>query len=357
MITISLCMIVKNEEDVIARCLESAKDIVDEIIIVDTGSTDKTKEIASAYTANIYNFKWIDDFSAARNYAFSKANKEYILWLDADDIILELDRENFKQLKETIDNSINVVMMKYNVGFDANGNVTLSYFRERLSKRSCNFKWKDPIHEYLETFGRIINSEIAITHRKEHPAPAGRNLAIYTNIIAKGKTLSPRGLFYYARELYYNKIFDKAIEYFNKFLDTKKGWVEDNISACFDLSICYDTVHDTDNMLKTLLKSFQYDTPRAEICCQLGNLYFAKLDYTRAIVWYKIALDLKKPTESWGFISHDYWGYIPSIQLCVCNDKLGNLSEAIKYNNKAAEFKPDSPAVAQNRSYLESISK
>ena len=73
MITISLCMIVKNEKDTLGRCLESVKDIVDEIVIVDTGSSDETKEIAGRFTSNIYDFEWIDDFSAARNYSFSKA--------------------------------------------------------------------------------------------------------------------------------------------------------------------------------------------------------------------------------------------------------------------------------------------
>ena len=91
---ISLCMIVKDEQDVIERCLESVKDVVDEIIIVDTGSTDKTKQIVSKYTDKIYDFEWVNDFAKARNYSFSKATKDYILWLDADDVILkEVDRE------------------------------------------------------------------------------------------------------------------------------------------------------------------------------------------------------------------------------------------------------------------------
>lgn len=67
MATVSLCMIVKNEEKVLGRCLDSAKEIADEIIIVDTGSTDRTKEIAAEYTEKIYDFEWNDDFSAARN--------------------------------------------------------------------------------------------------------------------------------------------------------------------------------------------------------------------------------------------------------------------------------------------------
>ena len=72
MVTISLCMIVRNEEDVLERYLKSIADVVDEIIIVDTGSVDKTKEIAKKFTDHIYDFPWVDDFSAARNFAFSK---------------------------------------------------------------------------------------------------------------------------------------------------------------------------------------------------------------------------------------------------------------------------------------------
>lgn len=65
-------MIVRNEEDVLGRCLASVSDLVDEIIIADTGSTDRTKEIAAQYTEKIFDFPWIDDFSAARNAAFAK---------------------------------------------------------------------------------------------------------------------------------------------------------------------------------------------------------------------------------------------------------------------------------------------
>ena len=144
MVTISLCMIVKNEEDVLGRCLECVRGIVDEIIIVDTGSIDNTKKIALEYTDKIYDFNWIDDFSAARNNAFSKATKDYILWLDADDMILEEDIKKFKDLKQILTQDVDNVMMMYNVGFDENGTVTLSYFRERLSKRINNTMWMEP---------------------------------------------------------------------------------------------------------------------------------------------------------------------------------------------------------------------
>ena len=90
--------------------------------IVDTGSTDATKQIAARYTSRVYDFVWVDDFAAARNFSFSKATKEYILWLDADDVFLESDRKAFEDLKHTLDPSTDLVMMKYHVGFDAQGN-------------------------------------------------------------------------------------------------------------------------------------------------------------------------------------------------------------------------------------------
>ena len=141
-ISISLCMIVKDEEQTIAKCLESVKGIVDEII-VDTGSTDATKEIVKKYDAKIYDFEWIEDFSAARNFAFSKATKEYILWLDADDIIATEDRKKFLQLKDTLHRSTDAVSMHYYLTFDAEGKPTHSLRRYRLVKKVEIFNGMD----------------------------------------------------------------------------------------------------------------------------------------------------------------------------------------------------------------------
>ena len=107
MIEISLCMIVKNEEKILTRCLDSVADLVDEIVIVDTGSTDATKKIAANYTDKIYDFTWVDDFSAARNFAFSKAEKDYIYTADADEVIDEENRKRFRELME-----LHIILMK-----------------------------------------------------------------------------------------------------------------------------------------------------------------------------------------------------------------------------------------------------
>ena len=84
---ISLCMIAKNEENYLEKCLNNIKNSVDEIIIVDTGSNDKTMEIAKKFTNKVYNFRWNNDFSEARNFSLKKAAKDWILMLDADESI------------------------------------------------------------------------------------------------------------------------------------------------------------------------------------------------------------------------------------------------------------------------------
>ncbi len=351
---ISLCMIVKNEENIIDKCLVSVQDIVDEVIIVDTGSTDRTKEIARKYTDAIYDFEWIDDFSAARNFSFGKATKDYILWLDADDILQPKDRAEFKSLKETLHSSVDAVMMKYNTGFDTQGNVTFSYFRERLVKRSCLFQWREPVHEYLEISGNIINSDVCITHTKTAYAPTNRNLSIFEKLLSQGKELSLRGLYYYARELKDNGRFHEAIEYFNRFLLSGKGWVEDNIAACSELARCFGEEEMQEQQFLALTRSFIYDTPRAEICCQIGYIYKTRGDYYKAVFWFQLATTLKKPENSWGFFQNDFWGYVPCIELSVCYDRLGCRKEAERYNELAGKYKPNDPAVEYNRIYFES---
>lgn len=355
MVNISLCMIVRNEEDVIGRCLETVFDLVDEIIIVDTGSTDRTKEIAAIYTDKIYDFEWIDDFSAARNYSFSLANSSYCMWLDADDIMTEENREMFAKLKEQLTNETDAVMMKYNTGFDEKDNVTFSYYRERIVKKKFGLHWIGAVHEVISTKGNIMYSECAVSHKKLHPSDPDRNLRIFEGLIKKGITLDPRQEFYYGRELYYHKRFIDAISVFEKFLDEGEGWLENKIDACKHCAYCHYGLEQGDKALMALLRSFSYDIPRAEICCDIGRHMFDRQLYETAIYWYLQALSCKREDGRGGFVSPDDYGYIPCIQLCVCYSRMGNIKTAVQYNEEAGKYKPNSEAVIKNRAYFATL--
>lgn len=347
-------MIVKDEEKTLARCLDCVKDIVDEINIVDTGSDDKTKEIASRYTKNLFDFKWIDDFAAARNFAFGKATSDYIFWLDADDVLLPADQAGLKLLKETLDSSVDAVMMKYNLGNNENDEINCTYYRERLLKRSRGFLWHSPVHEYFDISGNIVTADIAVTHKRMHPI-TDRNLKIFEKMRVQNENLSDRDCFYYARELHNNRRFDEAIEYYNRFLDTDNGLLSNYVDASVNLYSCYLLKNDQKNALRALFRSFEHGLPRAEVCCQIGYFYKNQKDYEKAIYWFGTASRIKRPEKSWGSILLDCYGYMPNMELCACSFRMGKVEEALKYNNKAGKFKPGDEMVSHNRKFLKEL--
>ena len=357
MITISLCMIVRNEEDTLPRCLKSVQGIADEIIVVDTGSTDSTQEIAKQFTDQVYTFPWTDDFSAARNFAFSKGTKEYLLWMDADDLLLEEDRERFLQLKETLSPQVDVVMMPYRVAFDASGAPTFSYYRERLLKNHQGFWWEGRVHEAITIHGRVEYSEAGITHKKLHPGDPDRNLRIYQDMLAKGQTLSPREEFYYSRELVDHRHYEEAARMLEQFLNNPAGWVENKLDACRLLAGCYRQLGRKEERLQALLRGLSLAVPRGELCCELGQYFFEENRYPEAVFWYETALSRPRLDHLGGFVLPDCYGFIPAIQLCVCLDRMGRREEAVLYNELAATFRPDAKEVAYNRAYFARLSE
>ncbi|MDR1927204.1 MAG: glycosyltransferase family 2 protein [Oscillospiraceae bacterium] len=351
--TVSLCMIVKDEEAVLARCLSGVKALVDEIIIVDTGSGDKTKEIARQFTGGIYDFAWNDNFAAARNFAFSKGTGDYLMWLDADDILLPEDAARFLALKNSLPPDVDTVMMKYNIAFDEQGKPTFSYFRERLLRNCPQAHWEGAIHEVIAPFGKILHSDICITHRRKAHTDPLRNLHLFERLLANGQTLSPREQFYYARELYYNARFAESAAAFEAFLGDGKGWIENNIEACRVLAQCYAALRLPEQALHSLLRSFTYDCPRAELCCELGYHFFVQQAYPKAIFWYKTALLCARNDHSGAFTLEDCYGYLPHLQLCVCYDRLGQRAQAILHNEEAGKLRPQAAAYLHNKAYFE----
>lgn len=351
--TISLCMIVKNEEDVLARCLNSVCDLVEEIIIVDTGSTDKTREIAKAYTPYVYDFAWQDDFALARNFAFSKATMDFCMWLDADDILKENDRQGFLKLKESLALDVDVVMMVYNTGFDEQDHPTFSYNRERIVRNHRGFVWQGAVHEVIVPRGKILYSKVAVSHKKLHPSDPMRNLRIYESMLQKGQKLGAREKFYYARELYYHKRYAQAVAELTGFLHEGKGWVENNIEACITLFDCYMALEKEEEAIKSLFYSFCYDKPRSEVCCKIGGFMEHKKRWNEAVFWYECALLNDKSTRKGGFMLPDCYDYLPHIQLCVCYYQLGRLDKAVYHNELAGKIKPYSQAYLHNKAFFE----
>lgn len=352
MITVSLCMIVKNESAVLGRCLDSVCDLVDEIIVVDTGSTDGTKQIAKRYTDNIYDFIWQDDFSAARNESFAHATMQYCLWLDADDVLLETDRRAFALLKQTLSPDVDVVMMPYHTAVDANGKPQFVYERERLLRREANFVWQGAVHEVVTPSGKVVHSQAAVTHQKMGSGDPDRNLRIYQGLLAKGHELDAREQFYYARELKYHAQWGAAEQQLRQFLQREDAWVENRLEACRDLAHCLEQQGQVQPAMEALLRSLVWDVPRAETCCELGRLFMAGQQWQQAVYWYEQALQCPRKEQEGGFVQEECYGYLPCIQLCVCYDHLGQWRRAEQYNRQAERFRPGDASCAYNRKYF-----
>ncbi|MEE9174603.1 MAG: glycosyltransferase, partial [Thermodesulfobacteriota bacterium] len=179
--TISLCMIVKDEEEFLPRCLESVKDHVDEIIIVDTGSTDSTVEIAKRYNAKIYHHAWENSFSKARNYSLKYATCDWILILDADE---EIEKEDARKLREVIKDPVgcetthpgldqawagraNVINLPVLYG-PKGGKHTSITNSERIFRNHLGIHYEGIVHNALKYSGLTKEVNIKIYHYGYH---------------------------------------------------------------------------------------------------------------------------------------------------------------------------------------------
>lgn len=274
------------------------------------------------------------------------------MWLDADDVVPEKSVKEINELKKTLSDDVEILTMKYVLSFDQNNNPIFYSIRERLFKRSKNYQWIDPVHEYVPLIGNLHYTDIEIWHKKTKIEMVSiRNLTIYESLEMTGKVFTPRQLYYYARELRDHGKSQKAMIYYEKFLESEQGWFKDVITCCYDLAVCYKNIGSRDRILSTLLKSFEYDSPRASICCEIGYYYKDEKKFDIALRWFDLATGLIEST-SVGFVHADYTGYIPNVEACVCLCFLGDYEKANEYNEKAAFYRPGYPSVMQNREYL-----
>ncbi len=166
---VSLCMIVKDEESNLPACLGSVADLVDEIIVVDTGSTDRTKEVAARFGARVFDFAWVDSFAAARNESLRHATGDWVLWLDADD---RLDERNWAKLRELLaglkDENAGYVMKCLCLPDSARGTATV-VDHLRLFRNHPAIRWEYRIHEQIlgavrSQGGQVRWTDITVHH-------------------------------------------------------------------------------------------------------------------------------------------------------------------------------------------------
>lgn len=349
---ISLCMIVKDEEKVLARCLDSAQYLVDEIVIADTGSTDGTKAIAKKYGAKVFDFPWRDDFAAARNFAFSKAGGTYLMWLDADDYISPENAEKFPALKKLLAKELpDMVMCPYDTAFEGNA-PSYTFYRERIVRRKADFVWQGRVHECIAPRGKILHSEFRVFHLGSEKPRGARNLHIYQKWAAE-EPLGGRDKFYYGRELYYNRLYTEAIAVLEEMLGGE-SWYVNKIEACRILSYCYAERGESDKVKTALFRSFLYGEPRAFMLCEIAALFNRENRLHEAIFWYETALTCRDHSTEGDFDEPNSRTLVPLLELVCCYHAIGDTEKAVFYHKQTERLFPNHSAVKYNREFFKS---
>ena len=348
MITLSVCLIIKDEERVLDRCLSAVCRFADELIILDTGSVDRSRDIALRYTEFVYDFTWKDDFSEARNASFSYGTGDYLMWIDADDVISEESVEALLRLKQTIDPKTDVIFCIYRD--DLAKLYGTQVMRDRIWRRELGIQWTGAVNEGIkvrDAYISYIAADIVIVHDKVHVNNPDRNLNIYEGLRKNGEPLQGFDIYYYARDLYAHNRVEEALEFLRPHIyDESNSYLP---MIILQFVQCLFKLEREDEAFAILLHTLSYERPRAYVCCWIGNALMTHGRYDAAIFWYEAALKLpKQPLDCLIDVTHCH-ELIPYQQLVKCHYKLGNLEEASRYNELSALIRPESQAVISNR--------
>jgi glycosyltransferase involved in cell wall biosynthesis len=299
--TISLAVIAKNEAPNVKRLFDSVEGCFDEIVFVDTGSTDGTQDIAKSLGASLYHFDWINDFSAARNFSFAQVKTDYVMWMDLDDVLH--DRSAFIDFRDNALKYFDYILAKYNYALDANGKPLISFMRERIMKMEKKPTWNYFVHEGVKPMpGSRVHycANWAINHLRTADDMAkdkSRNLMIFEEK-RKNNQLDGRMTFYFGKEYFENNQPDKAYPILLSAVEMNLE-AHDRILclqyACYALLAETDKLkpeHQSDKLLKIVelaQKALLLDQKRAEFWNIIGDIYIKLGKLAEALPFYAAA--------------------------------------------------------------------
>ncbi len=373
--TISLCMIVKNEEDFLEQCLASVKGLVNEIVIVDTGSSDATKKIASAFTDKMYDFAWGDDFAAARNESLQQATSDWVLVLDADEVLAQEDHSVIKEsinswevsgfqllTKNYCNNSSIMGWRPCTPSADPLRKNVQGWFpsiKVRLFQRRAGLKFTGAVHEMVDSSitlmgGKIASCPVIVHHYGTLQPQASHKTEKYVELNKKKTAENPLdakaffelgiqykelGQFALAEETLERSLaldsqllpllnlgivqqkqgkFDQAIHTFFNVLEKKEKTAE----AHFGLGFCFFRKNELEESANHFQLTIEYDPLHLDAYINLGAVYEKQGKYSAAITILKMALRISPDNGRCHY------------NLGVAYEKMGNISLALhEYQN------------------------
>jgi glycosyltransferase involved in cell wall biosynthesis len=350
--TVALCVICKNEEKNLPRLLASVEGCFDEIHIADTGSTDGTIEyLKSRKDVTLHHFTWVDDFSAARNFVFSKAKADYVMWLDCDDVLDS--KEQFIEWKKALLITANYWMAAYHYGLDDKGEPTCSFARERVIKNGMGYEWNHFVHEGIPPVTKVGKAVVsyasswAVKHvrtQEDINADRNRNLRIFQKNPQK---MNDRLEYYYGKELFEAQQPLEAYTQLTKAMELPQLELHDRVLciqyACMSAMNC----NQFDKAIELAHKGLRLVPNRAEFYVIIADSYLKLNKFDDSVPYYVAASACNNPTPKDAvfqqpiFTDAKVYAHYPRNQLARVYFHKGEINKAKQYLEEALALGPD----------------
>lgn len=342
MIPLSVCIIGKNEEKNIEKCLSSLAPYDFEIIYVDTGSTDRTVELAAKYTDKIYHFTWIDDFSAARNFSLAQAAHDYVLVLDCDEFLTSLDPEGLCAAVEAHPNGVGQICRHSYTGSGTEDGLSTEEIDRLFNRRLYHYIYR--IHE------QVADLQSGSTDYDRYPVPLTANHVGYAGTADEKRLKAERNnallfqeieknpgepYFYFQVGQSYNLIsdYENAYIYYKKAfslpLNLDNIWV--HVMANNFIAACIQTSRENE-ALSLYLPVYDDYAIDSNFLCSIGSLYLnlSPPQPLRAMMEFVKVLQSPVSLEGTDLCGAAYYG------MGYANELLGNLPAARSFYEKSA---------------------
>lgn len=354
-IKLSVCLIVKNEERWLTQCLESALQFADEIIIVDTGSTDSTVEICRSLGVRVEHYEWDNDFASARNFSLELATGDWILWLDADEKLLINDLEFVRQqLMQGSDHLYAIHLVNY-IGNKVSLHETYHYNQVRIIRNHYGFKFQNNVHETInvnEVLPQLITTDIQCLPIEIHhygyldsvvidKGKSKRNIALLEEALRKEDD-NPWNYYHLASEHVRLKNYDLSFRYVNRAII---GFLEKKLappSLLYKLkySILIDAKSIDDKVIAAIDKAIMMYPDYVDLHLYRGIMLMSEKRYDEAIHTFQHCIELGESHTRHltlaGSGTFHAWYYIGQ-----CHEKLSNQALAKNAYRTSVSFYPD----------------